>query len=108
MRSCLTKRIIIILRLYTVSVTNTDLRFSDISTGEIYTTEISGADEALNEIARYEPKEILLNSDAAEKLSAQVELRFHITPDECTDDFFENSEFEKNILQQFGKIPCRK
>ena len=76
---------------------------SDISTGEIYTTEISGADEALNEIARYEPKEILLNSDAAEKLSAQVELRFHITPDECTDDFFENSKFEKNILQQFGK-----
>ena len=76
---------------------------SDISTGEIYTTEISGADEALNEIARYEPKEILLNSDAAEKLSAQVELRFHITPDECTDDFFENSEFEKNILQQSGK-----
>ena len=77
---------------------------SDISTGEIYTTEISGADEALNEIARYEPKEILLNSDAAEKLSAQVELRFHITPDECTDDFFENSEFEKNILQQFEAI----
>ena len=76
---------------------------SDISTGEIYTTEISGADEALNEIARYEPKEILLNSDAAGKLSAQVELRFHITPDECTDDFFENSEFEKNILQQFGE-----
>ena len=76
---------------------------SDISTGEIYTTEISGADEALNEIARYEPKEILLNSDAAEKLSSQVELRFHITPDECTDDFFENSEFEKNILQQFGE-----
>lgn len=76
---------------------------SDISTGEIYTTEIDGADEALNEIARYEPKEILLNSDAAEKLSSQVELRFHITPDECTDDFFENSEFEKNILQQFGK-----
>lgn len=76
---------------------------SDISTGEIYTTEISGADEALNEIARYEPKEILLNSDAAGKLSAQVELRFHITPDECTDDFFENSKFEKNILQQFGK-----
>ena len=30
-------------------------------------------------------------------------MRFHITPDECTDDFFENSEFEKNILQQFGK-----
>ena len=104
----MTKRIIIILRLYTVSVTNTDLRFSDISTGEIYTTEISGADEALNEIARYEPKEILLNSDAAEKLSAQVELRFHITPDECTDDFFEIRNLKRISCSSSVKIPCRK
>lgn len=76
---------------------------SDISTGEIYTTEIKGADEALNEIARYEPKEILVNSVAAEKLTGQVELRFHITPDECTDEFFENTYFEEKILRQFNK-----
>ena len=76
---------------------------SDISTGEIYTTEITGADEALNEIARYEPKEILVNSVAAEKLAGQVELRFHITPDECTDEFFENTYFEEKILRQFNK-----
>ncbi len=76
---------------------------SDISTGEIYTTEIAGADEALNEIARYEPKEILVNSVAAEKLTGQVELRFHITPDECTDEFFENTYFEEKILRQFNK-----
>ena len=76
---------------------------SDISTGEIYTTEIAGADEALNEIARYEPKEILVNSVAAEKLTGQVELRFHITPDECTDEFFENTYFEEKILHQFNK-----
>ena len=76
---------------------------SDISTGEIYTTEIKGADEALNEIARYEPKEILVNSVAAEKLAGQVELRFHITPDECTDEFFENTYFEEKILRQFNK-----
>ena len=76
---------------------------SDISTGEIYTTEIAGADEALNEIARYEPKEILVNSVAAEKLSGQVELRFRITPDECTDEFFENTYFEEKILRQFNK-----
>ncbi|MGN0106388.1 MAG: DNA mismatch repair protein MutS [Hominilimicola sp.] len=76
---------------------------SDISTGEIYTTEIKGADEALNEIARYEPKEILVNSAAAQKLAGQVELRFHITPDECTDEFFENSCFEEKILRQFNK-----
>lgn len=76
---------------------------SDISTGEIYTTEIKSADDALNEIARYEPKEILVNSIAAEKLSGQVELRFHITPDECTDEFFEKMDFEQKILTQFGK-----
>ncbi len=76
---------------------------SDISTGEIYTTEITGADETLNEIARYEPKEILVNSVAADKLSGQVELRFHIVPDECKDEFFENSLFEEKILNMFGK-----
>ncbi len=76
---------------------------SDISTGEIYTTEIAGADEVLNEIARYEPREILVNSAAAEKISGQVELRFHVSPDECTDEFFENSYFEEKILHQFNK-----
>ena len=76
---------------------------SDVSTGEIYVTEIHGTDDALNEIARYEPKEILMNSVAMQALSGQVELRFHITPDECTDEFFENSYFEGKILHQFNK-----
>lgn len=76
---------------------------SDISTGEIYTTQTYGSDEALNEIARYEPKEILVNSLAARKISAQTELRFHITPDECTDEFFESTDFEAKILKQFEK-----
>lgn len=76
---------------------------SDVSTGEIYITEINGADEVMNEIARYEPKEILANSAAASVLSAQVEMRFHISIDECTDDFFEKSDFEQKILTQFNK-----
>lgn len=76
---------------------------SDVSTGEIYITEITGADEVMNEIARYEPKEILANSVAANILSAQVEMRFHISIDECTDDFFEKSDFEQKILTQFNK-----
>lgn len=76
---------------------------SDISTGEVYTTEVSGADEALSETARYEPKEILVNSEAANKLSKQIELRFHIEADECTYEFFENTSFEEKILTQFNK-----
>ncbi len=76
---------------------------SDISTGEVYTTEIDGADETLNEIARYEPREILVNSEAAEKISGQVKLRFHVTPDEQGDEFFENAYYESKILHQFGR-----
>ena len=76
---------------------------SDISTGEVYTTEVRGADEALSETARYEPKEILANSAAAKELAGQVELRFHIDIDECTDEFFENTSFEDKILSQFSK-----
>lgn len=76
---------------------------SDISTGEVYTTEIDGADETLNEIARYEPREILVNSEAAEKISGQVKLRFHVTPDEHGDEFFENAYYESKILHQFGR-----
>lgn len=76
---------------------------SDISTGEVYTTELADADEALSEIARYEPKEILAGSSAVKKLSGQVEIRFRIEMDECTDEFFENTAFESKILSQFNK-----
>ncbi len=75
---------------------------SDVSTGEIYTTLMNSSDEALSEIARYAPREILVNSAAA-VLSERIELRFHISPDECTDDFFELTDFENKILRQFGR-----
>lgn len=76
---------------------------SDVSTGEIYTTQIKGSDEVLNEISRYAPKEILVNSSAWKSISGQVELRFHVIPEECKDEFFENTDFENKILEQFQK-----
>lgn len=76
---------------------------SDVSTGEIYTTQIKGSDEVLNEISRYNPKEILVNSSAWKSISGQVELRFHVIPEECKDEFFENTDFENKILEQFQK-----
>lgn len=76
---------------------------SDISTGELYTTQFKGDDDALSEIARYEPKEILLNGDAAKKIGGQIELRFHVVPDECTDEFFENDYYESKILARFAE-----
>ena len=73
----MTKRMVIILRSYNSQRdNNTDLRVADIATGaDLYNRNQRKRTEALNEIARYEPKEILLNSDAAEKLSAEVELK---------------------------------
>lgn len=76
---------------------------SDISTGEMYTTEVDSADMAINEIARYEPREILLNERAARALSAETELRFHITPEVKDEEFFLNTDAEDRISGQFNK-----
>jgi DNA mismatch repair protein MutS len=75
---------------------------SDVSTGEIYTTEVKGKDEVLNELARYSPREIIANSEAAEVISKEVELRFHISIDVRGDRFFCDGANEK-LLKQFGK-----
>lgn len=80
---------------------------SDISTGEIYTTELNDPSELLNEIARYEPKEIIVNEDAEEIVAKQVELRFHLRVEPHGEGFFENPENENKILLQFGKTDLK-
>ena len=75
---------------------------SDVSTGEIYTAEVNGADEVLNELARYSPKEIIVNSKAAKSISKEVDVRFHMSVDERGEEFFDGSAEEK-ILKQFNK-----
>ncbi|MGN0149644.1 MAG: DNA mismatch repair protein MutS [Clostridia bacterium] len=76
---------------------------SDISTGEIYTTEVETHDMVMNEIARYEPREILLDSITAKETANDIELRFHVIPDERDDEFFSDENGESIILKQFGK-----
>ena len=75
---------------------------SDVSTGEIYTTEVIGKDEVLNELARYSPKEIIVNAEAAKNVSADIEMRLHISADERGDEFF-GGDTAKKTLEQFGK-----
>ena len=75
---------------------------SDVSTGEIYTTEVIGKDEVLNELARYSPKEIIVNAEAAKNISADIEMRLHISTDERGDEFF-GGDTAKKTLEQFGK-----
>ncbi|MCD8390412.1 MAG: DNA mismatch repair protein MutS [Firmicutes bacterium] len=76
---------------------------SDVSTGEIYVTELSGAERVMNEIARYEPKEIIINEAAGNVVSKAVELRFHQRVDVQNDDFFDDTALEKKLLRQFKK-----
>ncbi|MBQ7573830.1 MAG: DNA mismatch repair protein MutS [Clostridia bacterium] len=76
---------------------------SDISTGEIFVTEISSSDSVINEIARYEPREIILNHNAGKALNTPIELRFSITPDEQEDEFFDDTALKGKILAQFNK-----
>ena len=75
---------------------------TDVSTGEIYTTEIDGAAQTLNDLARYSPREIIMNKDAAADTVKELELRFHIKPDIKDDEFFDIHDVEGKVSAQFG------
>ena len=75
---------------------------SDVSTGEIYTAELSTKDEILNETARFAPKEIVANSLAVKSLANDVDMRFHMSLNDKNDSFFEGNAEEK-VSKQFGK-----
>ena len=76
---------------------------SDISTGEIYVTHVDSAEHIINEIAGYEPKEIIVNYEAAKAIGKTVELRFHKFVDEQDEEFFESADAEAKVLTQFNK-----
>lgn len=76
---------------------------SDASTGEMYATEVSDTERVLNEIARYEPKEIIADEAAGKAVSKAVELRFGKTVDIKDEDFFDDTALEKKLLTQFKK-----
>lgn len=76
---------------------------SDVSTGEVYTTEVNAPDMVMNEIARYEPREILIDETLAKLISKEISIRFHITPEIKDADFFLNTNAQDRILKQFNK-----
>lgn len=76
------------------------LAFTDISTGEMYSTQTDSAATALNELARYAPKEIIVNTKADKLISKEAQLRLNVTPDSKNQHLFETEDIE-------GKISCR-
>lgn len=76
---------------------------SDVSTGEIYATQTDSRSGVVNELARYSPKEILVNNEAKELLGKDIELRFHMESDSERSDFFETPNPAETVLLQFQK-----
>ncbi len=89
-----------------VIYTNDDISgfaVSDISTGEIFVTELDNKEKVLDELARYSPKEILVSEKASLIFGNSVEERFNMEADNCRDDLFEQDNINDKILSQFKK-----
>lgn len=79
------------------------LAFCDVSTGEIYLTTVMGKESVLNETARYNPSEFIVNDIAYSKLSDIIEARFHVKPQQMGDEYFNSFLSEERIKAQFRK-----
>ena len=80
----------------------TGIAVTDVSTGEMYAAQTDSAAMALNELARYSPKEIIVNAAADKLISKEVELRFHIKTDAKNEQLFETEDIEGKISRQFA------
>ncbi len=80
----------------------TGIAVSDVSTGEIYAAQTDSVAMALNELARYSPKEIIVNETAHRLMSKEIELRFHIKPDAGNKQLFDMEDIEGKISRQFS------
>ncbi len=80
----------------------TGFAVSDVSTGEIFVTQLSKDEAVYDELARYNPKEILVNESASEAYGKIVETRFGMNIDQ-KDTVFEREELEEKVLSQFQK-----
>ena len=84
----------------------TGLCFCDISTGELYATEISGKDSyriLTNQLSSYSPREILFGGDiiGIKELPAFIKSRLSADVEMLEDDRFEQSLCRKTAEEQF-------
>ena len=74
---------------------------TDVSTGEMYASELDSPARALNELARYSPKEVIMNDMAAQGTEKELRIRFHLRPEIKEDKFFDIKDAESKISAQF-------
>lgn len=93
---------------YIMSIFIHDGRFgvaiSDVSTGEFdCTSERKDVEIIINEISKYNPKEILVQTDIDKKLLNEIEARFKCSFSRFDDEFFMQDK-EQNLDNQFSNF----
>lgn len=86
------------------------LSFCDISTGQLFVSELSGervADRIINEIARFKPSEILVNEKCAavKDVATYIDRACDIAASVRSDVCFEKETCRETVTRHFGKSP---
>ncbi len=83
------------------------IAFCDVSTGVLETTEFSGNEEAeiINELSKYHPREIILNTECFKfsKLKAYLSERLECIVNSLDEESFKSDECTAEILTHFKK-----
>lgn len=82
--------------------------FADVSTGEVFVSEITGTfvtDEIINELARFAPAELITNQAVADNkvLRAFIGRKTDILISILSDEKFDAGASEKTVTEHFGK-----
>ena len=87
---------------------NIGICFADVSTGEMYAANFSlpeGEDKAINELAKYLPSEVIINTAIAEnqKIKQYLELRSGACVEQFDNSIFESPKCERIVTAHFNK-----
>ncbi len=80
------------------------MAFCDISTGEIYVTAAGTPNDALGEIARYSPREILLNPEGGVLLSKDLNLKLSLSSEVMDEDFFSDNTAKEHFGERAASL----
>lgn len=88
------------------NVTNIGIGYVDITTGDFYSTQVSGENDILNELAKIQPKEILCNETISENKSLlkEIDIRFKQQVEVQASYYFDKDRCEENIMKQLKVV----
>ena len=94
--------------IYAKNKKSSGICFADLSTGEVHLTETAGTElqsKIINELCRYAPTEIIINSVVSEfsKVLSFARDRMGTTIDVCAADYFDADACKKEVVRHFAK-----